>query len=90
MKRTVLISLVSIFWTLRLPAAVPVPEGAAADSAALASAVMPQVPDSVAEVPNVAEPTPMSLEACMQYAVEHSPAVRRQDYTNRNYRQDYI
>ena len=90
MKRTVLISLVSIFWTLRLPAAVPVPEGAAAYSAALASAVMPQVPDSVAEVPNVAEPTPMSLEACMQYAVEHSPAVRRQDYTNRNYRQDYI
>lgn len=90
MKRTVLISLVSIFWALRLPAAVPVPEGAAADSAALASAVMPQVPDSVAEVPNVAEPTPMSLEACMQYAVEHSPAVRRQDYTNRNYRQDYI
>ena len=90
MKRTVLISLVSIFWTLRLPAAVPVPEGAAADSAALASAVMPQVPDSVAEVPNVAEPTPMSLEACMQYAVEHSPAVRRQDYTNRHYRQYYI
>ena len=90
MKRSVLIALVSIFWTLRLPAAVPVPEGAAADSAALASAVMPQVPDSVAEVPNVAEPTPMSLEACMQYAVEHSPAVRRQDYTNRNYRQDYI
>lgn len=26
----------------------------------------------------------------MRYAVEHSPAVRRQDYTNRNYRQDYI
>lgn len=90
MKRTVLISLVSIFWTLRLFAAVPVPEGAAADSAALASAVMPQAPDSVAEVPNGAEPAPMSLEACMRYAVEHSPAVRRQDYTNRNYRQDYI
>lgn len=32
----------------------------------------------------------MSLEECMRYAVEHSPAVRRQDYTNRNYRQDYI
>lgn len=90
MKRTVLIPLVSIFWTLRLFAAVPVPEGAAADSAALASAVMPQAPDSVAEVPNGTEPAPMSLEACMQYAVEHSPAVRRQDYTNRNYRQDYI
>lgn len=90
MKRTVLIPLVSIFWTLRLLAAVPMPEGAAADSAALASAVMPQVPDSVAGAPNVAEPMPMSLEACMQYAVEHSPAVHRQDYTNRNYRQDYI
>ena len=90
MKRTVLIPLVSIFWTLRLFAAVPVPEGAAADSAALASAVMPQAPDSVAEVPNGAKPAPMSLEECMRYAVEHSPAVRRQDYTNRNYRQDYI
>ena len=33
---------------------------------------------------------PMSLNDCMRYAVEHSPAVRRQDYTNRSYRQDYI
>ena len=32
----------------------------------------------------------MTLDACMRYAVEHSPAVRRQDYANRNYRQDYI
>lgn len=32
----------------------------------------------------------MSLDECMRYAVEHSPAVRRQDYTNQNYRQDYI
>ena len=32
----------------------------------------------------------MSLDECMRYAVEHSPAVRRQDYTNRSYRQDYI
>ena len=33
---------------------------------------------------------PMTLDECMRYAVEHSPAVRRQDYTNRSYRQDYI
>lgn len=32
----------------------------------------------------------MTLDECMRYAVEHSPAVRRQDYTNRSYRQDYI
>lgn len=90
MKRTVLIPLVSIFWTLRLSAAMPTPAGAAADSAAGASAAVPQRPDSVTEAPNVAEPAPMSLEACMRYAVGHSPAVRRQDYANRNYRQDYI
>ncbi|HIY14894.1 MAG TPA: TolC family protein [Candidatus Alistipes cottocaccae] len=68
----------------------PTPAGAAADSAAVASAAVPQRPDSVTEAPNVAEPAPMSLEACMRYAVGHSPAVRRQDYANRNYRQDYI
>lgn len=33
---------------------------------------------------------PMTLDACMTYAVEHSPAVRVQDYTNANYRQEYI
>lgn len=32
----------------------------------------------------------MTLDECMAYAVEHSPVVRQQDYTNRNYRQDYI
>lgn len=32
----------------------------------------------------------LTLDDCMAYAVEHSPAVRRQDYTNANYRQDYI
>ena len=32
----------------------------------------------------------MTLDECMRYAVEHSPAVRRQDYTNCSYRQDYI
>lgn len=32
----------------------------------------------------------MTLEECMRYAVEHSPAVQRQAYTNRNYRQNYI
>ena len=45
------------------------------------------VPDTVSAPESSA---PMTLDACMRYAVEHSPAVRRQDYTNRNYRQDYI
>lgn len=31
-----------------------------------------------------------SLDECMAYAVEHSPAVRQQGYTNANYRQEYI
>lgn len=44
------------------------------------------LPDSAAS-PAVAR---MTLDECMAYAVEHSPAVRQQDYTNRNYRQDYI
>lgn len=33
---------------------------------------------------------PLTLNDCMVYAVEHSPSVRQQDYTNANYRQDYI
>ena len=45
------------------------------------------VPDTVSAPESSA---PMTLDACMRYAVEHSPAVRRQDYANRNYRQDYI
>ena len=32
----------------------------------------------------------MTLDACMAYAVEHSPSVQQQEYTNRNYRQEYI
>lgn len=112
MKRTVLLFEVSIFWTLLLAMPAPVRAaapvvGAAADSAALASAVSLPAPDSVAAVRagsaasgsgvensaaanGAEEGQPMSLEACMRYAVEHSPAVQRQAYTNRNYRQDYI
>ena len=45
------------------------------------------VPDTVSAPESSA---PMTLDACMRYAVEHSPAVRRQDYANCNYRQDYI
>lgn len=45
------------------------------------------VPDTVSAPESSA---PMTLDACMRYAVEHSPAIRRQDYANRNYRQDYI
>lgn len=44
-----------------------------------------------AQTDSLAEATaPMTLNDCMTYAVEHSPAVRQQDYTNANYRQDYI
>ena len=45
---------------------------------------------AAAAVPADTGSAPMSLNECMAYAVEHSPAVRQQDYTNRNYRQDYI
>ena len=119
MKRTVLIPLLSIFWTLGLMsllAAAPVPsdmQGAAAAQAAPGGAdsvkSVPAAPaasaaDSVADSESApaasaadnavstaeGEPAPMTLEECMRYAVEHSPAVRRQAYTNRNYRQNYI
>ncbi len=134
MKRTVLIPLLSIFWTLGLMsllAAAPVPsdmQGAAAAQAAPGgadsvksvpaapaasaadsvadseSALAASAADSVADSESApaasaadnavstaeGEPAPMTLEECMRYAVEHSPAVRRQAYTNRNYRQNYI
>ena len=119
MKRTVLIPLLSIFWTLGLMsllAAAPVPsdmQGAAAAQAAPGGAdsvkSVPAAPaasaaDSVADSESApaasaadnavstaeGEPAPMTLEECMRYAVEHSPAVQRQAYTNRNYRQNYI
>ena len=83
MKKAILILPVSILWTLSpVPVHAEVPaRSMAADSALLSPAVPAHTPDAAA---------PMSLEECMRYAVEHSPAVRRQDYTNRNYRQDYI
>lgn len=82
MKRFLLILLLSIYWTLAaaqgplpdVPEPVPTADTAAADSVSGTSAA----------------PVRMTLNDCMAYAVEHSPAVRRQDYTNRNYRQDYI
>ena len=89
MKRAVLIAWMSIFWTLfQIDALVAAPgqSGTAADSVAVAAVN----PDSEAAGSLAEGPAPMSLEACMRYAVEHSPAVRRQAYTNRNYRQDYI
>lgn len=62
------------------------PESAAgSDAVALAAA---SVQSTAQMVP--AAGAPLSLNACMTYAVEHSPAVRQQDYTNRNTRQDYI
>ena len=99
MKRTVFIPLVSIFWTLtQTPVLATTPTAVAtADSVTLTATA----PDSTAVVTAdtatletsaaaPAEAKPMSLDECMRYAVEHSPAVRRQDYTNQNYRQDYI
>lgn len=99
MKRTVFIPLVSILWTLtQTPVLATTPTAAAtADSVTLTATA----PDSTAVVTADTAPLetsatapakakPMSLDECMRYAVEHSPAVRRQDYTNQNYRQDYI
>lgn len=101
MKRTVLVPIVSIFWTLTLisgHAAEPSPASLPADTIPAPGPAVPVAADTLAAAPDgsyetlpaAEEPKPMSLEACMRYAVEHSPAVRRQDYTNRNYRQDYI
>lgn len=56
-------------------------------SDSIAAPAAAPVPDTVSAPESSA---PMTLDACMRYAVEHSPAVRRQDYANRNYRQDYI
>lgn len=92
MKKAILILPVSILWTLSpVPVHAEVPaRSMAADSALLSPAVPTLTPDAAADAAAPEEPAPMSLEECMRYAVEHSPAVRRQDYTNRNYRQDYI
>lgn len=92
MKKAILILPVSILWTLSpAPVHAEVPaRSMAADSALLSPAVPTLTPDAAADAADSEEPAPMSLEECMRYAVEHSPAVRRQDYTNRNYRQDYI
>ncbi|WP_300798406.1 TolC family protein [uncultured Alistipes sp.] len=53
------------------------------------SAGEPSAAEAAAEAVPAADKA-LTLDECMRYAVEHSPAVRRQDYTNRNYRQDYI
>lgn len=94
------------FWTLAaaqisLPAASVQPDAApvapvgasAADTAATETVIVadPAVDSLSDPAPNAAEPVVrMTLDECMAYAVEHSPVVRQQDYTNRNYRQDYI
>ena len=93
MKRTVLTPLVSILWTLSPIALFAVPSQVrfGTDSIAAPEVLVSKVDSIALEVPTQeTHSTPMSLDECMRYAVEHSPAVRRQDYTNRNYRQDYI
>ena len=106
MKRLLLLLILSIFWTLAaaqisLPAASVQPDAApvapvgasAADTAATETVIVadPAVDSLSDPAPNAAEPVVrMTLDECMAYAVEHSPVVRQQDYTNRNYRQDYI
>ena len=106
MKRLLLFLILSIFWTLAaaqisLPAASVQPDAApvapvgalAADTAATETVIVadPAVDSLSDPAPNAAEPVVrMTLDECMAYAVEHSPVVRQQDYTNRNYRQDYI
>lgn len=71
------------------PATVTTDGTLVADIAAPRAVAAMELPDSAAAaVPAAA--VRLTLDACMAYAVEHSPAVRQQDYTNRNYRQDYI
>lgn len=105
MKRLLLLLILSIFWTLAAaqislpaasvqPVAAPVaPVGAsAADTAATETVIVAVLPwFSVRPRPECGRAVVrMTLDECMAYAVEHSPVVRQQDYTNRNYRQDYI
>lgn len=77
LKYPVFIALMSILWT---PLRAQVSLAAAADTLAAG--------DGTADT--LAPPRRMTLNDCMSYAVEHSPAVRQQHYTNANYRQDYI
>ena len=101
LKYPLLFLVLSIFWT---PAAAQQPADslvrpdtvpAAALAAALAAAPATEISAGPAAAASAAAPAAesaerLTLDDCMRYAVEHSPAVRRQDYTNRNYRQDYI
>lgn len=95
MKRLLLLLILSIFRTLAaaqeplpaVPAGHPAAGAASADTLAAASAA---VPGDTPVTPAAPAAVRMTLNDCMAYAVEHSPAVRQQDYTNRNYRQDYI
>ena len=96
LKYPLLFLVLSIFWTPAaaqqpadslvrpdtVPAAAPATEISAGPVAAPAAAS--------ADTPAAESAERLTLDDCMRYAVEHSPAVRRQDYTNRNYRQDYI
>ena len=93
LKYPLLFLVLSIFWTPAaaqqpadslvrpdtVPAAAPATEISAGPAAAASAAA-----------PAAESAERLTLDDCMRYAVEHSPAVRRQDYTNRNYRQDYI
>ena len=93
LKYPLLFLVLSIFWTpaaaqqpadsLVRPDTVPAAAPAAEISAGPAAAAS-------AAAPAAESAERLTLDDCMRYAVEHSPAVRRQDYTNRNYRQDYI
>lgn len=90
MKRLLLLFILSIFWTLAVaqePFATASVYAPAADTLAMAERPSGDtLPDSAAS----SAVGRMTLDECMAYAVEHSPVVRQQDYTNRNYRQDYI
>lgn len=98
MKRLLLLLILSIFWTLAAarepvpPVLAQHPAAGAAGADTLAAAVAATPADtSAAGTPAASSPAVrMTLNDCMAYAVEHSPAVRQQDYTNRNYRQEYI
>ena len=96
LKYPLLFLVLSIFWT---PAAAQQPADslvrpdtvpAAAPAAEISAGPVAAPAAASADTPAAESAERLTLDDCMRYAVEHSPAVRRQDYTNRNYRQDYI
>lgn len=94
LKYPIFLIVLSIFWTpaaaQTAPAEAVVPSADSLRTGSAVAAPTSGAADTLAGLRTAGNPKPLTLNDCMAYAVEHSPAVRQQDYTNRNYRQDYI